>query len=111
MVALTPSAKRMLTVCGDIASAVFVMYWFYYFTWAAVTGAHATKPLQTQIILLMADVLPSVLAILWFSYRYASAWKEKYPSIIRVVTSQRFRRWIFIVFVISTALTMYLRRR
>jgi mannose/fructose/N-acetylgalactosamine-specific phosphotransferase system component IID len=53
----------------DIISIVCLLYWPYVFVWAHYT-LESSSPLPIQMKLLIADILPSALGLIWLFFRY-----------------------------------------
>jgi hypothetical protein len=106
----TNNKYRQFFICGDIASVIFVGYWVYFFVWASMHPGPTGKPMPLQLKLLLADILPSVFAGVWFSYRYVTAWSKKYPLLVKLANNERFRLTMLIVAITATMIATHMRR-
>jgi hypothetical protein len=101
---------KKLIICGDVASIIFVGYLVYFFVWAFMHPGPSGKPMPLQLKLLLADILPCVFAGMWFCYRYATAWSDKYPLLGRLANNERFRLTMLIVALVATMIATHIRR-
>lgn len=89
----------------DAASVAFLAYWPYFAIWSH-HNPHLEHPMQFQLVLLIADVAPTVFAIFWLLYRYLDALRKRFPFIDVFMNNG----WYHAIFFMCLAATVILAK-
>ncbi len=76
----------------DIASAIFIAYMFACYVYALKPEELHTDSLPFWLVLVVADIVPTIFGITWLAYRYGNAMFQRYPFINN--------KWIVVLLVV-----------